>query len=564
MSHPEEPTRDQLARLEARLSAIEDRLEMRAPTASRARRVPPAPPRAAAPAPPDAARTTTPPTPAGGWSISVTGIMASGAGVAFVLAAVYFLKLVYDFGWLTPERQVGLALLSGVGLIVGGLGLANQDRAYAAYLPAFGIVIVYLTIYAADLYYAMIGPGMVVAGVGATTLAAIWLQRHFGSGIYALFAVIGTYMFPLLLPSRSAAAIDLIVYFAAWGLLFSWLALQAGERTVYVLALWFSLLGFDIAWRLSAASDAWVQAASYQFFQFLLFAITAAIFSMRHRTPLSRLDAFTHGAALFVFYGLEYALLKEHAAAVAPFAALGSVLVVVLLLVWARAKMGDAGRGGAGALVVSTYAAVVTTHVLLIELLPERYFAWGVLLLPILAMALKPLAQVQPETLTPLRLVGGVLFAVGLMQLAVANGSQADIAFPVGALFVYAAFLYVGALRARRAQGRHPRPPMLLYAGHVALMVAIVKALTSALAVSSAWAVLAVALLVIALRAGDRVVGRSSLLIFFASSLKVMLYDLEGSPTLVRVAILVVVGCSLYLGGWLYQRMPEHEADARP
>jgi uncharacterized membrane protein len=253
MSHPEEPTRDQLARLEARLSAIEDRLEMRAPTASRARRVPPAPPRAAAPAPPAAARTTTPPTPAGGWSISVTGIMASGAGVAFVLAAVYFLKLVYDFGWLTPERQVGLALLGGVGLIVGGLGLANQDRAYAAYLPAFGIVIVYLTIYAADLYYAMIGPGMVVAGVGATTLAAIWLQRHFGSGIYALFAVIGTYMFPILLPSRSAAAIDLIVYFAAWGLLFSWLALQAGERTVYVLALWFSLLGFDIAWRLSAA-----------------------------------------------------------------------------------------------------------------------------------------------------------------------------------------------------------------------------------------------------------------------------------------------------------------------
>ena len=106
MSHPEEPTRDQLARLEARLSAIEDRLEMRAPTASRARRVPPAPPRAAAPAPPAAARTTTPPTPAGGWSISVTGIMASGAGVAFVLAAVYFLKLVYDFGWLTPELQV--------------------------------------------------------------------------------------------------------------------------------------------------------------------------------------------------------------------------------------------------------------------------------------------------------------------------------------------------------------------------------------------------------------------------------------------------------------------------
>jgi len=335
--------------------------------------------------------------------------------------------------------------------------------------------------------------------------------------------------------------------------------LQAADRTVYVLALWFSLLGFDVAWRMSAASDAWIQAAGYQFFQFLLFAITAAVFSTRHRRPLSHFDALTHGAALFVFYGLEYALLKEHAPAVAPFVALSSVVALVLLLMWARATMGDAGRGGAGAVVVSAYASVVTTHVLLLELLPERYFAWGVLLLPILAMALKPLAQVQPAVLIPLRLVSGLLFIVGLMQLTLVEGSQADVAFPVGALFVYAAFLYVGAVRGRRTLGRHPRPPLLLYAGHVALMVAIVKAFTSPLAVSSAWAALAIALLVIALRAGDHVVGRSSLLIFFASALKVLLYDLDGSPTIVRVGILIVLGCSLYLGGWLYQRMPEHE-----
>lgn len=548
MSRPAEPTQNHLARLEARLSAIEARLGMGA-----------APPPSAAPRATRPAAASAPASADEGWRLTVTGVMASGAGVAFVLAAVYFLKLVYDFGWLTPERQVGLSLLGGIGLIVGGLRLAREDRSYAAYLPAFGIVIVYLTVYAADLYYAMIGPAVVVAGIGATTLGAIWLQRHFGSSIYALFAVIGTYLFPILVPSQSTAAVDLVVYFAAWGLLFSWLALQAADRSVYVLALWFSLLGFDISWRMSAASDAWVQAAGYQFFQFLLFAVTAAVFSTRHRTALSRFDAVTHGAALFVFYGLEYALLKEHAPALAPFVALGSVVVVVLLLVWARAAMGAAGRGGAGALVVSAYASLVTTHVFLFELLPQRYFAWGVLVLPILAMALKPLARVQPEVLTPLRLVAGLLFTAGLMQLADVDSRQTDIAFPVGALFVYAAFLYVGAARGRRALGRHPRPPLLLYAGHVALMVAVVKAFSSALAVSSAWAVLAIALLVIALRAGDRVVGRSSLLIFFASALKVLLYDLDGSPTLVRVGILIVLGCSLYLGGWLYQRVPEHE-----
>ena len=92
------------------------------------------------------------------------------------------------------------------------------------------------------------------------------------------------------------------------------------------------------------------------------------------------------------------------------------------------------------------------------------------------------------------------------------------------------------------------------------MMVATVRTFTSALAVSSGWALFAVALLVVALRTGDRVIGRSSLLIFFASSLKVLLYDLDGSPTLARVGILIVLGCSLYLGGWLYQRMPDREA----
>lgn len=573
MSDPVVPTEQRLTSIETRLRDIETRLGRVAPSAPPKAPPPPVPARAPAPTPvatpaagfvpphTDRPRPTVAPAASG---ISVTGVMASGAGVAFVLAAVYFLKLVYDFGWLTPERQVGLALLGGIGLIVGGISLANRDRQYAAYLPGAGIVVVYLTVYAADLYYGMIGPGMVVAGVGATTLVAIWLQRHFGHSVYALFAVVGAYLFPILIPSRSLAALDMIVYFAAWGLLFSWVALQSADRTIYVLALWFSLLGFDIAWRLSAAADAWTTAAVYQFLQFILFAVTAAVFSMRHRRPLDSTDALTHGAALFTFYGLEYALLQEHAPSLAPGIALASVVVVLVLLAWTRSAMGEVARGGAGAVVASAYASFVTAHVVLFDLLPEEYFAWAVLLLPALVTAVRPLTRSEPAALVPLQIVSGVMFAMGLLVLSFDEQAPFDIPFPELALLLYAGVLYVGAAGARRDLGRHPHPPLLLYAGHVALMVTTVKALDSALAVSIAWAVLAVALLMLALRIGDRVVGRSSLLIFFASSLKVLLYDLDGSPTLVRVIILIVLGCSLYLGGWLYQRVPERGASQAP
>jgi hypothetical protein len=45
-------------------------------------------------------------------AVSATQLMAWAAGFALLLAAVYFLKLVYDVGWLTPERQIILATLA--------------------------------------------------------------------------------------------------------------------------------------------------------------------------------------------------------------------------------------------------------------------------------------------------------------------------------------------------------------------------------------------------------------------------------------------------------------------
>lgn len=492
---------------------------------------------------------------------SVQGLMASGAGLAFVLAAVYFLKLVYDRGWLTPERQLAIALLAGVGLIVLGVQLARQDRdrRYASYLPAAGTVILYMTVYAAHVYYELVGPQVVLAGVGAVTLTAVWLHRTFQNSVYALAAVVGAYLFPVLIPSRSPEALDLIVYFAVWSGLFCWAALQEGQRTIYVLALWFALLGFDVAWRASASEDLWVQASVYHFLQFLLFAVTAVRFSVRWRRPMQGADALVHGLALFFFYALEYALVSEHAPDLAPMVALASVVVVVALYAAAQASLQE--RIGAGATLVGAYATLVTVHVLFFELLPGEWYAWGALVLPLVVTGLEPLTGAS-KVLLPARFVSWVLFAGAFPVLLVAEpGRQGDVPLPHLALFLYAAVLYVAAWRLYRAQGRHQRPPALLYAAHAAVLVGSVKALPSAMWISGAWAVLGVALLVLALRLGDRVLGRSALLVFAAFALKVVLYDLGGSPGLLRVATLVLLGASLYLGGWIYQRIPDGAED---
>jgi len=73
--------------------------------------------------------------------------------------------------------------------------------------------------------------------------------------------------------------------------------------------------------------------------------------------------------------------------------------------------------------------------------------------------------------------------------------------------------------------------------------------------------VFAVAILIVAILSKDKLLGQSSLLIFCASGLKVLLHDLAGSGSLVRVITLIVLAVSLYVGGWLYQSLVRRIAD---
>lgn len=551
---------DRLTEIEARLGRIEAALGLRAaappaaPTSDRApaeARTSPPPPRRDRLAPRE------PRLPA----VGATQLMAWAASLAFILAATYFVKLVYDSGWLTPDRQVGLASLGGLVLIGAGLVLAALDRAYAAYLPAAGVVILYLALYSGQLLYDLFDPQYVYAQVVAITLAAIWLGRHFETGVYALLAVLGSYLAPLLVDAPRADLADVVVYFTAWSVLFSLLAVFEKRRLTYLLALYSALLGFDWVFR-SGPETEWATAAVYQLAQFLVFAGASVWFSVRHREPMSAVDALAHGIALFYFYALEYVLLHEHLPFWAPVLALGSVGVVLGSYLVARAALGARSDTEAGAVLVSSYCAVVTAHVMFFDLVPDPWTPWLALVLPVVTALLAQRLSSR-AVLAPVAIVSAALFALGFLRL-VAEDSRREIPLPSLALCLYAAVLYAGYWLARRRRETHSPAPLLLYAGHIATLTATVRIFESGLAVSVAWAALAIALLLYALWREDRVVGQSSLVVFAASGLKVMFHDLSGRATLVRVLTLVVLAVSLYAGGWLYQQMSSGDRRYHP
>jgi uncharacterized membrane protein len=487
--------------------------------------------------------------------------MAWAAGFALLLAAIYFLKLVYDVGWLTPERQLLLASIAGFSLIGMGIFVARIDRNYAAYLPALGLVVLFLTVYTAHLYYHLWNSETAIAATSAITVLGIWLGRRFNQSVYVILAATGVYLSPLLMHATPDRLIDVVIYYSAWSLLFSFCSLSEGRRITYVLPMYFALIGFDLIWKTSGQSS-WLLAVIYQLIQFAAFAITTAAFSVIHKRPLSDVDGFTHGFALIYFYGLEYIVLKQNVPQWAPIVGLLSGVLVFLLYLIARAAFKEDKRAGVGAVIVSAYCSLVAAHAFFLEWMPHGWFPWGALIIAVaVGLVFAQYEDKSNPAWKPVLIIAGLIFGGSYLGLLAGAHDGIEIVMPNAALAMYVIVLYGGYYLFSRADGSTRAAPIILYGAHFAFMEFGLQVVGNGLPLSMVWAVFALAILIVAFLSKDKLLGQSSLLIFCASGLKVLLHDLAGSGSLIRVMTLVVLAISLYVGGWLYQSLVRRIAD---
>lgn len=488
-------------------------------------------------------------------SALATTVMAVGGALSFLLAAAYFIGLIYTTGWLTPARQIGIATVSGLGFIVAGILFSLQERRYSAYLPAVGVTILYLASYAAYGMYELINFPTMMVTVAIVSLIAIAIDRYFKQIIYSIMATVTVYLTPLL-AGTDANLYTTIVYYTAWGMLFSFMSLQMHRRVIYLLAMYMAILSFDASWRFSGQPE-WMVAFVFQFAQFLIFAGTAAAFSFVHKTGMSEGEAVAHGMPLFFFYITQNFLLHSYAPQWIEVFGLVSVAIVIGLYWFGRNRLEGNAASSATAL-VSSYCSVVVGHVVFFELLPIQLLPWAILAIPVVLFAIRsqPELEISYAVLVPVLLVTSILMASGLV---LALSPEELFTTPVvGVQFVllaYAAVLYFGYWIFVRDPRVTNLSPGILYAAHVTFLIGVIRLTDSQLLISVLWASLAVALLIIAIKFGDRILGQSSLLIFIASSIKVVMFDLAGTPGPIRIGILMILGVSLYAGGWLYQNL---------
>lgn len=489
--------------------------------------------------------------PATTTSLPVTQILGWTGATAIVLAMAYLIRLALDTGWLTPERQLALAVLTAFSLIGAGLWLRAADRNYASLLPAGGLVVLFLSIYGAHLYYGFIEARAAAGFVILVCLAALWLGRLFASELYALFAVLGSYSAPFLVPAVYGSIIDLVIYFSAWSVAFCAYSIWVGTRRPYLLAAYLALLGFNVLWR-DLAPAQWQPALYFQLAQFAIFLGGAAGYSIVRARPMERGEAIAHLPLLLIFYALQYALLNDHLPRSAPWIALASAAAVLAVYLIARKVMRV--PLSAGAPIVGAYAALTLFHAAYMELLPGELAPWVALLVMPAAALWLHLRGEAGSIVWPLRILIAVVFALNYLRVIVVVDIDAVPAHEVLAL-LYAAELYAAYYLTRNRSLLDAFSVPALYVGHVSMLAAAVQLFDGRLAVSLAWSIVAIACLALAFGVRDRTLGKSSLIILTASAVKVFIFDLSDAAPLVRIALLLVLGATLYIGGWMYKRV---------
>ena len=134
-------------------------------------------------------------------------------GIATLLIGVsFFLKYAFENQWIDERGRVAFGVLAGLALITAGWRMARQLPAFGLALTGTGLATLYLSIYAALDFYALISAGTAFVLMGAITVLATVLADRAGAQALAMIAAAGGYGTPFLITSADPSAPLLFSY----------------------------------------------------------------------------------------------------------------------------------------------------------------------------------------------------------------------------------------------------------------------------------------------------------------------------------------------------------------
>jgi len=492
------------------------------------------------------------PKPVESGSGNLFGVVAS---ICFVLAGIFIVKLAIDQGWLTPVRQIGLAALFALTLIAAGLFLRKKDSAYAGFLPASGIILLYMTVYGAHLYYGLLGVTEAGIGACATTIVGLWLFTKFRHDFYVVVAAVGSYLLPVVVAEFRRDLIVLSIFFLSFTAFASIISAFIQSRLLPLLSAYLGI-GIMAACALAQSDPAaWRLGVVVQVLQFFLLGLGVVFYSVRNRA-LSENEAWLYFPILLFFYSTEYLLLTKIDPNLAPWISLGFAAFLYGLYHVSKKRLKTESLASGG--LVIAFCSVVLFHSVYLELLPTEIKS---VLFFVLLFAAPAFLSGSEKSIgsAPIRhpVVALVLFLVlGLEYGKIIIGliHDTESLFILKGLLCAVGVVYLWLLRGTRL---HDFGHALLATAHIQAVLALYRLSSpiGSFAVSLSWAIYALAILALSFYRHDKTLGRSSAVVLSIAALKVLLYDASSAAPIIRIGCLLMTGVLLYFSGFLFRKI---------
>jgi uncharacterized membrane protein len=208
-----------------------------APAAASRPAVPPPVPPPVPPRPPIAPRAPEPPPPpppSRDWSFDweqLVGVklFSAIAGIALVMAAIFFLRYSIDHGWLQPPVRVVIGILTAVALLVTCERKAARKYPLTANaLDAAAIAILFATFFSAHSLWKLIPATPTFGLLALVTATAVMLSIRRDSLFIAVLGLVGGFAAPVLLSSNENRPIPLFAYLLLLNIGLAWVAYRRG------------------------------------------------------------------------------------------------------------------------------------------------------------------------------------------------------------------------------------------------------------------------------------------------------------------------------------------------
>jgi uncharacterized membrane protein len=470
------------------------------------------------------------------------------AVICFFLAGIFIVRLTIESGWLTPVRQWGLLCLFGIALVSCSLFFSKIEKSYRSYMGGAGVIVLYLAAYSSYLYFGMFDAmtGVVLGGV--VSLLCFYLFNYFRSELFVVICTVGTYISPILL-NKEVDLIYLSAFFLIWAAIFSRMAIYFKARTLTLLASYLGLGIFAFLNMRLPDPEIILNVIIIQSMQFMIYAGGVYYYSLRNNTYLSKSEAIAYLPILLFFYGTIYYFLNLYNPAIAPWISLGFAGFIYLLYWSARQKNINLESDT----LVQSFFSVVLFHSGYIQLIPAEGKPW---LLPLIILAIYVSEQKNSTSklALPLRIMFMAISGIEFFNLCFKLIAEANTKNVLPAIFtiVLGLFYYLkGAKVVKNKEG------LFLSLLHIISILSLYRLAYDfgSLAVTGAWALYSIVILVFGYIKRNSIVAKSSLIVLLVATFKALIYDASQTSSGNRIGSLILTGLVLYGAGYLFQKI---------